>query len=670
MKKTLFFFTLIIFFNKISYSADPDSGLAAYYPFSGNTRDESGNGNHGINNGASLTTDRFGRAGNAYNFNHTYIEIPNSPSLQSPVNSMTLNFWINISQWENNSAGFMSKSNTGALGQYGSIAATNPYIQFDIGGQYVRITRFFALNTWYFITLKWTGQKAILYLNGDPYDSVSFSGTIVPDSNPLILGKHTPGTLRYFLGKLDDIRIYNRALTAEEIQMLYLETNLDLKVIPQGFYNPLTGRLRMKDTVKVLLRQTFSPFQIIDSINTIIDSVSFQGSIRTMIPHGSYYIDVKHRNSIETWSSAPIYFEESINYDFTSSSSQAYGNNLILNSGRYCIYSGDKNQDGSIDGTDVIDIFNAANSFVSGYASSDLDGDRFVDVSDVLIAYNNALNFVSVISPNSYTAPCNLTFSRMINWSGFDWRVVSSNDTKCNPGPNYFSSSNDNVYIDSTGDLHIRITKRNNKFYCAELFTNEAVGYGNYTFLLSSRVDNLDKNVVFGIFTWNDINCETNANSELDIEFTRWGDAAYQFPLEYSVQPTNGGQETERSVSRPMVQTGNNSIHFLNWTSALVSFSSYQGHTNPPPPENLITSWSFNNANPPKSKEECNSDPVIIPDPENNTTLSLNLWLDGGRYPSNDQEAEVVIHRIDFTPVVSIDSEAEKARRIVHRVKY
>jgi hypothetical protein len=220
------------------------------------------------------------------------------------------------------------------------------------------------------------------------------------------------------------------------------------------------------------------------------------------------------------------------------------------------------------------------------------------------------------------------------------------------------------VYIDSAGDLHLKITKSSGKFYCSELFTSEAVGYGNYTFQLSSRADNLDKNVVFGLFTWNDINCETNANSELDIEFARWGDGAYAYPLEYSVQPTNGGQETERSVSRSLVQTGNNSIHFLKWTPTLVSFSCYNGNTNPPPPGNLITSWNFNSTNPPKSKEECNSVPIIIPDPETNTTLSLNLWLDSGRYPSNDQESEVIIHSIEYAPLLAYNKNSEYKNRI------
>ncbi|MBK7255501.1 MAG: hypothetical protein IPI04_16725 [Ignavibacteria bacterium] len=102
----------------------------------------------------------------------------------------------------------MGKSNTATLGQYGAIANNTPYIQFDLGGQYVRITRYFALNTWYFICLKYDGQKVKLYLNGEVYDSANFSGTLQTDNYPLLLGKHTPGAARYLKRrKLDDIRI-------------------------------------------------------------------------------------------------------------------------------------------------------------------------------------------------------------------------------------------------------------------------------------------------------------------------------------------------------------------------------------------------------------------------------------------------------------------------------
>lgn len=647
---TLLFLLIIILACRVAYANTLDSGLIAYYPFNGNANDESGNGNNGTNFGATLSSDRFGRTNKAYTFNNTYIQIPNSASLQSPSNSLTINFWTYITAWDNNFAGFMSKSNSTALGQYGAISSTTPYIQFDIGGQYVRITRFFALNTWYFISLQWDGQKVRLFLNGDAYDSVNFSGTLTPDINPLILGKHTPGTTRYLKGKLDDVRIYKRALKSSEILQLYNECNLNLTVIPEGLYNPQTNKLAMKDTVRVYIRQSSFPYLILDSSKEEIDSISFQGDFRIFSPAGSYYVAVKHRNSIETWSSSPLYLEGNTIYDFTTNASQAYWNNLKYISGKYCFYTGDENQDGEVDVTDLIDIYNDAENFSSGYIKTDLNGDYFSDVSDLVLAYNNSKDNVSSVTPFTPQPSCNLTFPRTFVWSGFTWYVVSSNDTKCGPGPNYFSSTSNNVFVDGAGDLHLKITKVNNRFYCAELFTSQSVGYGLYTFYLSSRVDNMDKNAVLGLFTWNDVNCVTNANSELDIEFTRWGDATDPNVLNYSIQPTNGGQETDRFITAPMTLINNYSLHTFNWSPTMISFASYQSHTYPPIQGNLISSWSFGLNHTPKSKEECNSNPIIIPDPQTQTTLNLNLWLDRGNYPSNNQEVEVVIHHIDYTP--------------------
>jgi|GEM_PF-412011 len=642
-----------LFSNENSYAYNLDSGLVAFYPFNGNTSDESGNGNNGVNYGATLTTDRFGNSNKAYNFNRTYIEVPNSPSLQSPVTSMTLSFWANITQWDLSSASFLSKSNTGTIGQYGAIATNTPYIQFDIGGQYIRITRFFALNTWYHICLNWDGQKARLYLNGDAYDSVNFTGSVMPDNNPLVIGKHTPGSIRYLKGKLDDIRIYNRSLKADEILKLYYEGILNVKMIPQGFYDPQTSKLRMKDTVKIYLRETVSPFKILDSSKTILDSVTSQASFRTFVPEGSYYAEVKHRNCINTWSRLPVYIT-GINdsYDFTFVASQAFGNNLYYNStGKYFIYQGDVNKDGTIDATDVSSVENDANISRSGYVQTDLTGDNYVDASDLSIVDYNADIAVSEKTPFGSQAPCNLSCARMFTWSGFNWCVISSNESICGPGTNYFSSSFNNVWVDGAGDLHLKITKVNGKYYCAELFTTQNVGYGLYTFYLSSRVDNLDKNVVLGLFTWNDDNCITNANSEIDIEFTRWGDAANPNPIEYSVQPTNSGNETDRFTTWPMAYTGNNTIHYFNWTPTQIYWSSYKTHTTPAPAGNLISYWTFIGANNiPKSSEICNSNPVLIPNPESNTKLNMNLWLNQGNYPSNDQEVEVIVHKVEYLP--------------------
>lgn len=93
------------------------------------------------------------------------------------------------------------------------------------------------------------------------------------------------------------------------------------------------------------------------------------------------------------------FISDTLSYDFTISSSQAFGSNLILKGSEYCIYSGDVNQDGIIDGSDGILIDNDAANFNTGYIPTDLNGDEITDGSDALIADNNATNFVSSVLP-------------------------------------------------------------------------------------------------------------------------------------------------------------------------------------------------------------------------------------------------------------------------------
>ncbi|MBK8984017.1 MAG: hypothetical protein IPM38_17285 [Ignavibacteria bacterium] len=86
-------------------------------------------------------------------------------------------------------------------------------------------------------------------------------------------------------------------------------------------------------------------------------------------------------------------------YDFTSASSQAFGNNEILVGSKYCIYSGDVNRDGSVDISDNGIIENDAAIFLTGYVVSDLNGDGLTDLSDQTLADNNSFNFVTKSTP-------------------------------------------------------------------------------------------------------------------------------------------------------------------------------------------------------------------------------------------------------------------------------
>jgi len=97
-----------------------------------------------------------------------------------------------------------------------------------------------------------------------------------------------------------------------------------------------------------------------------------------------------------------MFSANTLTYDFTSAVTQAFGDNLVqVDSSpvKYAVYSGDINQDGTVDATDVSTIDNDAANFVGGYVVTDLTGDNFVDGTDFAIADNSAANFVSVVRP-------------------------------------------------------------------------------------------------------------------------------------------------------------------------------------------------------------------------------------------------------------------------------
>lgn len=185
-----------------------------------------------------------------------------------------------------------------------------------------------------------------------------------------------------------------------------LKTNFNINIAIEGFYNATSDRLNMKDTVRAYLRDINFPFNIIDSSKAVIDSLTLTGNYKfNLAQNGTYYIVLKHRNCIETWSKAggenynPMTLET---YDFTNSDSQSFGNNEVqvdFSPVKYAMYSGDVNQDGTVDITDLLIISNDAGIFLSGYNNTDLNGDHLTDISDIAIADNNVLNYVSLITP-------------------------------------------------------------------------------------------------------------------------------------------------------------------------------------------------------------------------------------------------------------------------------
>ena len=190
---------------------------------------------------------------------------------------------------------------------------------------------------------------------------------------------------------LDNIKIISASLY----------TQFNVKLVPEGLFTGVS-KVR-KDTVRVYLRNITSPFATVDSAKTFVNEADLNSAcVFKNAPTGTYYLQVIHRNSLEVWSKTggeSITKGTTANYDFTSAQSQTYGNNSVLVGTKYCIPSGDVNQDGIIDASDVSEVDNDASLSLSGYVQSDLNGDDFVDAADLSIVDNNSYLSLSVIRP-------------------------------------------------------------------------------------------------------------------------------------------------------------------------------------------------------------------------------------------------------------------------------
>jgi prefoldin subunit 5 len=215
------------------------NGLIAYYPFSGNAADSSGNGNFGTVFNAILANDRFGKSNSAYQFNGTtsFIDVTNKFFDNGWINS-TVSLWFNATTNQSQAIyGGQTLLNTNATNGFAVgysyqnsqriyvWKGSNPASGWDILGNNVFNINPVKLNQWYLITIVKSGLNYTYYVNGELDKSITTS--INPTPNTLypirIGGVITPLTTdnrELFTGRIDDIRIYNRALTQNEISYL------------------------------------------------------------------------------------------------------------------------------------------------------------------------------------------------------------------------------------------------------------------------------------------------------------------------------------------------------------------------------------------------------------------------------------------------------------------
>lgn len=236
---------------------------------------------------------------------------------------------------------------------------------------------------------------------------------------------------------------------------------------------------------------------------------------------------------------------------------------------------------------------------------------------------NSATGEAVTSTPQSESA-ANARAAATIQFSGYTWTVKNITG---GPGPNVFNPNN--VWVDASGRLHLKITKNTatGQWNCAEIYSTQNFGFGSYQWQVEGAIDKFDRNIVLGLFNYSG----RNEFDEMDIEFARWGNNAWP-NLNYTVWPAVSGHSTW-SYTQNIALSGTYTTQRFTRTPNSVVFKSMGGFYNDD--TNLFASATCSS---PASSISTLGMPV-----------HMNLWLYGGNAPSDAKEVEVIIHNFKFT---------------------
>lgn len=240
MKKQIYF--LVLLFMGFTQFMDaqvpnyvPTNGLVSYWGFNGNANDSSGNTHNGTVNGATLTTDRFGNANSAYSFNGISNSISVPASTAFTQNPISYSFWFNKLGSGNPCSGneaFQVVFSTGSSSQSRDVTLSQGApsymgifrsIPSGCEDQLTQQTNY-TLNTWNHAVVTYEANVVKVYLNGAYIGSTSVTCPVTTANTTCYIGASNPSIwacVAYFNGKIDDLAMYNRVLSASEVTTLY-----------------------------------------------------------------------------------------------------------------------------------------------------------------------------------------------------------------------------------------------------------------------------------------------------------------------------------------------------------------------------------------------------------------------------------------------------------------
>jgi hypothetical protein len=288
------------------------SGLVAYYPFTGNANDSSGNGYNGVVSGATLAADRHGTPNAAYQFNGSSFISAAIAKLPIGVTDRTISFWAKQTAQSTNTI------KSGSVFHYGNISTNNrfsclywpetPVTILQINdvcticqNSVVVQDQATAINSWNQVVITVSNKRVICYVNGKKfyYGERTSMNTALTD---FIIGKavdsHEGG--EYFRGLIDDIRIYSRSLDSLEIINLYnLEKPINLNAGLVAYY-PFTGNANDSsgnNNNGVVTGATLTS----DRFNSANSAYNFNGSSNYITVKNSSSISIQSKFSTSVW---------------------------------------------------------------------------------------------------------------------------------------------------------------------------------------------------------------------------------------------------------------------------------------------------------------------------------------------------------------------------------
>jgi len=227
----------------------PGNGLVGWWPFNGNANDESGNGNNGTVSGATLTSDRFGNSNKAYSFDglNDFIQSDTISSLNLSVNSIST--WIYAPSFSVHHQIEYSAPTFGTLGRAFAFnisrLAIVPHSNcVDASGPgVINLSGQLGINSWYNLVFVSDGSIGKFYINGVFISQTNIGSSICQNPLALTLGRGTNGGgPMWYTGKIDDIGIWNRALTQQEIIDLYNNCSLTFINEPTNQTSNISGQ--------------------------------------------------------------------------------------------------------------------------------------------------------------------------------------------------------------------------------------------------------------------------------------------------------------------------------------------------------------------------------------------------------------------------------------------